>query len=41
MIESEGLITHKGTIADATFVDVPRQKQPGKEFTAYGNNDRK
>ena len=24
-LESEGLITHKGTIIDATFVDVPRQ----------------
>lgn len=25
-LESEGLITHKGTIIDATFVDVPRQR---------------
>ena len=24
MLESEGLITHKGTIIDATFVDAPR-----------------
>ena len=26
MLESEGLITHKGTIIDATFVDAPRQR---------------
>ena len=26
MLESEGLITHKGTIIDATFVDVPKQR---------------
>ena len=25
-LEAEGLITHKGTIVDATFVDVPRQR---------------
>ena len=25
-LEAEGLITHKGTIIDATFVDVPRQR---------------
>ena len=25
MLEAEGLITHKGTIVDATFVDVPRR----------------
>lgn len=25
-LESEGLITHKGTIIDATFVDVPKQR---------------
>lgn len=26
MLEAEGLITHKGTIVDATFVDAPRQR---------------
>lgn len=26
MLEKEGLITHKGSIVDATFVDVPRQR---------------
>ena len=26
MLEAEGLITHKGTIVDATFVDVPKQR---------------
>ncbi len=25
-LESEGLITHKGTIVDAAFVDVPKQR---------------
>ena len=31
MLESEGLITHKGTIVDATFVDVPRQRNSREE----------
>ena len=26
MLKSEGLVTHKGTIIDATFVDAPRQR---------------
>ena len=26
MLEEEGLISHNGTIIDATFVDVPRQR---------------
>ena len=26
MLESKGIITHKGTIVDATFVDAPRQR---------------
>ena len=26
MLESEWLITHKGTIVDATFVDAPKQR---------------
>ena len=31
MLEAEGLITHKGTIIDATFVDVPRQRNSRDE----------
>lgn len=30
-LENEGLITHKGTIIDATFVDVPRQRNSRDE----------
>lgn len=30
-LEAEGLITHKGTIVDATFVDVPRQRNSRDE----------
>ena len=26
VLESEGLITHKGTIVDATFVEAPKQQ---------------
>lgn len=31
MLETEGLITHKGTIVDATFVDAPRQRNSRDE----------
>jgi IS5 family transposase len=31
MLEAEGLITHKGTIIDATFVDAPRQRNSRDE----------
>ena len=31
MLESEGFISHKGTIVDATFVDVPRQRNSREE----------
>ncbi len=35
MLESEGLITHKGTIIDATFADAPGQRNsrdvPGED----------
>ncbi|MCI7147748.1 MAG: IS5/IS1182 family transposase, partial [Firmicutes bacterium] len=31
MLEKEGLITHKGTIVDATFVDVPRHRNSRDE----------
>ena len=27
MLEERGIITHKGTIVDATFVDAPRQRK--------------
>ena len=30
-LENEGLITHKGTIVDATFVDAPRQRNSRDE----------
>lgn len=30
-LESRGIITHKGTIVDATFVDVPRQRNSCEE----------
>ena len=31
VLENEGLITHKGTIVDATFVDAPRQRNSRDE----------
>jgi len=31
LLESKGIITHSGSIVDATFVDVPRQRNTGKE----------
>ena len=31
LLESEGLITHNGTIVDATFVDVPKQRNSREE----------
>ena len=30
-LESQGIITHKGTIVDATFVDAPRQRNTREE----------
>ncbi len=30
-LEKEGLISHKGTIVDATFVDAPRQRNRRNE----------
>ncbi len=36
-LEKEGLITHKGTIIDATFVDVPRQRNNRKENETIKN----
>lgn len=31
MLEEKGIITHKGTIVDATFVDAPRQRNSRKD----------
>jgi len=31
LLENKGIITHSGSIVDATFVDVPRQRNTGKE----------
>lgn len=39
MLESEGLITHKGTIIDATFVDVPRQRNHHDENDKIKNGE--
>lgn len=38
-LESEGLITHKGTIIDATFVDVPRQRNHRDENKSIKNGE--
>lgn len=39
MLESEGLITHKGTIIDATFVDVPRLRNRRDENDKIKNGE--
>ena len=39
MLEEEGLITHTGTIIDATFVDVPRQRNHHDENKKIKNGD--
>ena len=31
MLEAKNIITHKGTIVDATFVDAPRQRNSRKD----------
>lgn len=38
-LEAEGLITHKGTIIDATFVDVPRQRNSRDENQKIKNDE--
>lgn len=38
-LEAEGLITHKGTIIDATFVDVPRQRNSRDDNKSIKNGD--
>lgn len=39
VLEREGLITHKGTIVDATFVDAPRQRNSRDENKKIKNNE--
>ena len=38
-LEKEGLISHKGTIVDATFVDVPRQRNTRDENKKIKNGE--
>ncbi|HCB95798.1 MAG TPA: hypothetical protein DEP65_09470 [Ruminococcus sp.] len=38
-LESEGLITHRGTIVDATFVDVPHQRNSREENKQIKNGE--
>lgn len=38
-LEKEGLITHKGTIIDATFVDVPKQRNNRDENKKIKNGE--
>lgn len=38
-LEEEGLITHKGTIIDATFVDVPKQRNSCDENKNIKNGE--
>ena len=38
-LEEERLITHKGTIIDATFVDVPRQRNSRDENKTIKNGN--
>ena len=38
-LEEEGLITHKGTIIDATFVDAPRQRNSRDENKKIKNGE--
>ena len=38
-LEKEGLISHKGTIVDATFVDAPRQRNSRDENKKIKNGE--
>lgn len=38
-LETQGLITHKGTIVDATFVDAPKQRNTRKENETIKNGE--
>ena len=39
MLEDRGIITHKGTIVDATFVDAPRQRNSRDENKKIKNGE--
>lgn len=39
MLEDQGIITHKGTIVDATFVDVPRQRNSREDNAKIKNGE--
>ena len=39
MLEERGIITHKGTIVDATFVDAPRQLNSRDENEKIKNGE--
>ena len=39
MLEERGIITHKGTIVDATFVDAPRQRNSRDENKKIKNGE--
>ncbi len=39
MLEERGIITHKGTIVDATFVDAPRQRNSREENQKIKNGE--
>ena len=38
-LESQGIITHTGTIVDATFVDAPRQRNTREENNQIKNGE--
>jgi len=38
-LESQGIITHTGTIVDATFVDAPRQRNTHEEKNQIKNGE--
>ena len=38
-LESQGIITHTGTIVDATFVDAPRQRNTHEENNQIKNGE--
>ena len=39
MLEAQGIITHTGTIVDATFIDAPRQRNSRDENEQIKNNE--
>ena len=39
MLEDQGIITHKGTIVDATFVDAPRQRNSREDNAKIKNGE--